>query len=122
MLNNTPFFNAGLHGLPASAGRLLGFVILALAMLASWTAARADYKPAASVLQLVHHVHVRADGSHVSEERRSLRVETAQALGWIGEQRFTYSSSLEHFEVLEAWTTTPGGQRLDVEPSKILTL
>ena len=84
--------------------------------------AHADYTPLITVLQSTVDVHVRADGSAVSEELNTLRIDTELAVREYGEIRFRYSATLERFEVLEAWTLTPDGRRLDVQPDQIRTL
>ncbi len=84
--------------------------------------AHADFSPLVTVLQRTVDVHVRADGSAVSEEQNTLRIDTELAVREYGEIRFRYSATLERFEVLEAWTLTPDGRRLDVQPDQIRTL
>jgi transglutaminase-like putative cysteine protease len=105
--------------------RLLALTLLSLAHLhgSAATAARAEtYTPPVTVTQRTVDVHVRADGSATTEVRQTLRIDTEQAVESHGEFRFNYSSRTENFEVLEAWTVTPDGQRLDVAPEKIRTL
>jgi hypothetical protein len=105
--------------------RLLALTLLTLAHLhgSVATSARAEtYTPSVTVTQRTVDVHVRADGSATTEVLQTLRIDTEQAVESHGEFRFHYSSRTGNFEVLEAWTITPDGQRLDVAPEKIRTL
>jgi transglutaminase-like putative cysteine protease len=65
---------------------------------------------------------VRADASTTHTVSQQIRVDTEAGVESVSERRVAYSGSLETVEVLEAWTLTPDGRRLDVEPDKIRTL
>jgi hypothetical protein len=63
---------------------------------------------------------VRPDASYSVEQISRIRVDDAAAVRSVGQMPLSYSSSLETLEVLEAYTTTKGGQRLEVTPDKII--
>ncbi len=62
----------------------------------------------------VYEVH--ADGTYTVEESGTVRIENAQGVRSAGQLALGYSSSLQKLEVLEAYTTTKDGKRLDVGP------
>ena len=95
---------------------------LAVVMGASATApAWAQYKPYFSSVREVVSFHVNADASSVMVMEITRKVETAQGISKLGEQKVSYNSTLENLEVLEAYTVLPDGTRVDVEPDKIRT-
>ena len=85
------------------------------------TPAWAQYKPYFSSVREVVSFHVNADASSVMVMEITRKVETAQGISKLGEQKVSYNSTLENLEVLEAYTVLPDGTRVDVEPDKIRT-
>src|SRR5205814_8680278 len=63
---------------------------------------------------------VRADGAYSFEEFKSFRLNNAQGVKQGSQFSLSYSTSLQDLEVLEAYTTTPDGKRIDVEADKII--
>ena len=80
------------------------------------TPAWAQYKPYFSSVREVVSFHVNADASSVMVMEITRKVETAQGISKLGEQKVSYNSTLENLEVLEAYTVLPDGTRVDVEP------
>lgn len=62
-----------------------------------------------------------ADGTWTTERETVMRVNEQAAVQSAGQVSLQYSDSLQTLEVIEAYTTTKSGQRVDVSPDKILT-
>jgi transglutaminase-like putative cysteine protease len=73
----------------------------------------------ATQLELTSNYTVAADFTHVEEQLSRVRVDEPSAVRGMGQVSLRYSTSLQTLEVLEAYTTTKDGQRLDVAPDKI---
>jgi transglutaminase-like putative cysteine protease len=63
---------------------------------------------------------VNADGTYTKDETESLRLNTEQSVKQGGQASLRYSTSLEDLEILDAYTTTRDGKRIDVTPDKII--
>ncbi|CAD6530472.1 DUF3857 domain-containing protein [Paraburkholderia metrosideri] len=63
---------------------------------------------------------VKADGTYTKEETENIRLNTDQAVKLLSQVPVRYSKSLQDAEVLEAYTITKDGKRIDVTPDKIL--
>jgi transglutaminase-like putative cysteine protease len=84
------------------------------------TAGSAFESPVTAVeVRIVYSVN--ADGTYTREESDKIRVNTAQALQGQSQTYIPYSESLQRVEVLEAYTQTADGQRVDVAPEQIIT-
>ncbi len=103
--------------LPAWSRWALGLVLGVSAAAPAW----AQYKPYFSSVREVVSFHVNADASSVMVMEITRKIETAQGISKLGEQKVSYNSTLENLEVLEAYTVLPDGSRVDVEPDKIRT-
>jgi 50S ribosomal protein uL3 len=88
--------------------------LLLLIALAPALPAFAQYQPSYTVLRSTQHVHVNRDGSHTDDISSLARIDTPKGVEALGERRLSYVGSLETMEVVEAWTLTPDGQRIDV--------
>lgn len=79
------------------------------------------YEP--PVTLIAHDVvyRVAADGTYTREETTRLRVNTAQAVRQQAQTYIRYSESLQHVDVLEAYTQTAAGERIDVGEAGIFT-
>jgi transglutaminase-like putative cysteine protease len=64
---------------------------------------------------------VNADGSYVVDGRVSRRVDETQAVAQAGQYALPYSESLQKLEIIEAYTTTKDGTRIDVPADKIVS-
>ena len=65
----------------------------------------------------VYELH--ADGSYTLEQSGALRINSPQGVRAAGELPLGYSESMQKLEVLEAYTTTRDGKRIDVGPGGI---
>ena len=63
---------------------------------------------------------VRADATYTLEQYTRIRVEDPEAARIVGQAPLQYSESLQSLEILEAYTTTHDGKRIEVTPDKIL--
>ncbi len=81
----------------------------------------AQTAPAAPVTQLKSETtyEVRSDGTYTVEESGTVRVDSAQGVRAAGQMALGYSTSLQKLEILEAYTTTRDGKRIDVGPEGI---
>ncbi|WP_158939318.1 DUF3857 and transglutaminase domain-containing protein [Burkholderia sp. S171] len=84
-------------------------------------AAAADYQPSTTVLTDDIVYNVNADGSFMLDQTRSIRIETGEGVKNFGQIPQRYSNALQSFDVVEAYTTTRDGKRIDVPPDAILT-
>jgi transglutaminase-like putative cysteine protease len=64
---------------------------------------------------------VAADGTWTTEVDTLRRVDEQQAVGGLGQAPVQYSDSLQTLEILEAYTITRDGTRIDVPADKIIT-
>lgn len=104
------------------ARRLSTFVWLAAALWSLPQGVWAQYRPGVTVLRDHLKIELAADGSAVEWREYSRRVESAAAVDRHGEARIPYSEGLASVEVLEAWTESPDGTRIDVKPDQIRTM
>lgn len=81
----------------------------------------AEYKPSSTVVSVVTHLHVNKDGSSTEDMAVLKRVNTAQAIRGLGEQKISFVSNLETVEIVEAYTIRPDGSKIHVEKDKIRT-
>jgi transglutaminase-like putative cysteine protease len=79
----------------------------------------ADIHPNVTILQDDTEYDVHADGSYTKDEVESFRIETEQGVTRNAQMPLRYSASLEALEVLEAYTVTKDGRRIDVTPDQI---
>src|SRR5262245_61430866 len=63
---------------------------------------------------------VNADATYVEENFSRIRIDSPAGVRALGQAPLRYSASLQSLDVLEAYTTTKDGQRIDVAPDKIL--
>jgi transglutaminase-like putative cysteine protease len=95
---------------------------LCIALCLIWSGAcLAEYKPSSSVVKVVTHLHVNKDGSSTEDMEVLKRVNTAQAIRSLGEQKISFVSTLETVEIVEAYTVRPDGSKIQVEKDKIRT-
>ena len=81
----------------------------------------AEYKPSSSVVSVVTYLHVNKDGSSTEDMEVLKRVNTAQAIRSLGEQKISFVSTLETVEIVEAYTVRPDGSKIHVDKDKIRT-
>lgn len=87
---------------------------------ASAAANASDYHPAVTVLQDDITFDVNADSTSTEDQVRSVRIETDQGVKQDGQITYRYSNSREKLAVIEAYTTTRDGTRLEVPANAIL--
>jgi hypothetical protein len=82
--------------------------------------AQATYAPSVTLLQgnITYTVHW--DGSYDYEEAVTQRLNTGAAVQDSGQTYIYYNGSSDNVTLLNAYTLTPAGQRLDVLPENIL--
>jgi transglutaminase-like putative cysteine protease len=100
----------------------LRFFLLPIAMLTASIVsghAEAPYLPPMTVLKQDISYRVNADGTCTKRVSFAGRFETSKSLDDLGTSDFFYSSDLESIKVLDAYTITPDGKRIDVSPDKI---
>ena len=78
------------------------------------------YEARDTVLQEDIVYEVLADGTYTLERFKKIRINNQQGVQTSGQVRLTYSTAMEELEVLEAYTTTKDGKRIDVAADKIL--
>lgn len=78
---------------------------------------------AAAVMVVRQHVtyEVAADGTWTTEVDMARRADEAPAVNGLGQAPVQYSESLQSLEILEAYTTTKDGKRIDVPADRIIT-
>ena len=78
------------------------------------------YEGSLTVLRDEAAYDVRPDGGYTLEQFETVRVNNAQGVKQRGQVPLRYSASLQEMDVLEAYTTTHDGKRIDVESDKII--
>ncbi|MGC3980410.1 MAG: DUF3857 domain-containing transglutaminase family protein [Steroidobacteraceae bacterium] len=63
---------------------------------------------------------VRTDGLYTYEESSSVKINDAQGVALLGQVPVSFSDSLQKLDVIEAYTSTTDGKRIDVAPDKII--
>jgi len=89
-------------------------------LLASPALADVAYVPDETLLRDDMTYTIQMDGSYSFEETLAVRLNTEAAVENDGESYIGYSGSQDTVKILAAYTTTPGGARLDVAADKIL--
>lgn len=97
--------------------RLLPRIALSVAILCVGAAAKAAPM---TILRNEITYSLKADATYSYEEFASMRINDAQAVTQLGQIPLLFSESLQTIEILEAYTTTKDGQRIDVAPDKML--
>ena len=90
--------------------------------LTSWAQpapAPAAFTPSATYVRDHTHYALQADGRYTMDKDMEIRLNTAQAVSQMGQMPFVYSTSLQNIDVMEAYTLTPEGQRIDVRSDGI---
>ena len=89
-------------------------------MLSAMAFATATFAAPVTQLESTTSYTVNADATFVEESFGRVRVDDQAGVRRIGQMPIQYSTSLQALEVLEAYTTTKDGQRIDVTPDKII--
>jgi transglutaminase-like putative cysteine protease len=94
--------------------------LMLLAAIACAAARAGDFQPNLTVVRDDITYDVKADGTFTMDEFEIVRINTDQGVKEHAQLPLVYSASLQDMEVLEAYTTTRDGKRMDVAPDKIL--
>lgn len=86
---------------------------------ASSFAQPAPFTPSATILKDQITYVVQADGRYTKEEVEEIQINTDQGVKERGQLRMSFSNTLQALEVLQAYTITKDGKRIDVPPSEI---
>lgn len=86
---------------------------------ASSFAQPAPFTPNATILKDQITYVVQADGRYTKEEVEEIQINTDQGVKQRGQLRMSFSNTLQALEVLQAYTITKDGKRIDVPPSEI---
>lgn len=80
---------------------------------------QASFTPDTTVLKNQITYVVQPDGRYTKEEVEELQINTDQGVKGRSQLRLPFSSTLQTLEVLQAYTVTKDGQRIDVKPDEI---
>lgn len=80
----------------------------------------AEYRPAVSLARIIETMTVKADGSSENIYESTTLIETEKGVG-DGQQDFSYISSMESVQVIEAYTLQPDGKKIKVAKDAIRT-
>lgn len=80
----------------------------------------ASYETLDTVLQEDSIYDVQADGTYTQERYKQMRINNQKGVQASSQVPLRYSTTLEELEVLEAYTTTKDGKRIDVAADKIM--
>ncbi|SCX38420.1 DUF3857 domain-containing protein [Variovorax sp. EL159] len=122
MLNSSPRLFLP-HKTRARLRQACGLLLLATAAghaAAQQPSVAKAYEPGFSFLRNDMSYDVRSDGTYTFERSESIRLNNDQGVRQNSQIPLSYSTSLQELEVLEAYTTTKDGRRIDVSSDKIL--
>ncbi|GAB7533957.1 DUF3857 domain-containing protein [Burkholderia sp. 3C] len=99
--------------------RLMTQLVLSILSASSLTVHAAEYRANSTVLShdIIYDVH--ADGSYTKDVIELDRIDTEQGVREGGESSLGYSTSLQALEIVEAYTLTKDGRRIDITPDQI---
>ena len=80
------------------------------------------YDPSISNERIVRKIKVAANGSYEEIQELTQVVNLQPGVDLLGQEDFSYNSSLETLEVLEAYTILPDGKKIMVQPNAIRTV
>lgn len=86
---------------------------------ASGFAQPATFTPNATILKNQTTYVVQADGRYTKEQVEEVQINTDQGVKERGQFHMSFSSTLQALEVLQAYTITKDGKRINVQPSEI---
>lgn len=80
---------------------------------------QAAFTPSATFVRDHTHYALQADGRYTMDKDMEIRLNTAQAVEQMGQMPMAYSTSLQSIDVVEAYTVTAEGKRVDVREDGI---
>src|SRR5476651_1173964 len=81
----------------------------------------ANFDPPVTILSDDNIYTVNRDGTSTLDQTRSIRIENDQGVKSYGQISYRYSNDFQKLDVVEAYTTTRDGERIDVSPNAIFT-
>ncbi|WP_036666607.1 DUF3857 domain-containing protein [Paludibacterium yongneupense] len=78
------------------------------------------YHPSSTQLSDDTSYDVQSDGTFVQEETQVRRINTPQGSNDFSHLLLPYDAAMQDLQIVEAYTTTPGGKRIDVTPDRIV--
>lgn len=102
-------------------GLFMAHLIAAAITAHATIACAADFDPPVTVLSDDSIYTVNRDGTSTRDQTRSIRIENEEGVRTYGQVSYRYSNALQKFDVIEAYTTTRDGVRIDVSPHAIFT-
>ncbi len=96
-----------------------GFCLLSLPSGAQQAPTPSVFTPIATFIRDHTHYKLQVDGRYTMDKDMELRLNTQQATQQMGQFPLAFSTSLQSVDVLEAYTITPEGQRVDVRADSI---
>jgi len=96
------------------------FLCTGVFLLMAAAAGAATYSPSYTVLDSVAKYDVKADGSFVEDVTEDLRLNNQAGVDDLSQYSIQFSTALQSVEVLDAWTETRDGKKLQVSRENIL--
>jgi transglutaminase-like putative cysteine protease len=96
-----------------------GWLLLAQPSSAQTTPTPAAHVPNATFIRDHTHYNLQSDGRYTMDKDMEWRLNTPQAVQQMGQLPLAFSTSLQSIDVLEAYTVTPEGKRVDVRSDGI---
>ena len=103
------------------AGVFMAHLIAAAIAAHATIAFAANFDPPVTVLSDDNIYTVNRDGTSTLDQTRSIRIENDQGVKSYGQVSYRYSNDFQKLDVVEAYTTTRDGERIDVSPNAIFT-
>ncbi len=97
------------------------FLVLVSALPAAAQVAEKEYISPLTIENMEATFNVNADGTYTMEENSRVRINLQQMVSSAAQSYLQFSASLQTLEVLEAYTETAEGERIDVPEDKIIT-
>lgn len=97
------------------------FLILITAGITTAQFATPEYKSPITIKKMDVTYVVNSDGTYTQESFGQIKININQAVQSQAQTYLAYSETLQSLEVLEAYTETPEGEKIDVPPDKIIT-
>ncbi|MFL9865722.1 DUF3857 domain-containing protein [Paraburkholderia fungorum] len=102
-------------------GRFMAHLIAAAITAHATIVFAANFDPPVTVLSDESIYTVNRDGTSTDDQTRSIRIENDEGVRTYGQVSYRYSREFRKLDVVEAYTTTRDGVRIDVSPHAIFT-
>jgi transglutaminase-like putative cysteine protease len=97
-----------------SVGWTLAALIVSQPLSATEPAAHDTYQPGLSILHRIVHVTINEDGTAHVVTDLARRADHARGVRVLGEDKIRFRETMTRLDVIEAWSVTPEGKRIDV--------